>query len=159
MYNILCFSICMTGDRDHRVRKIPVFYAIFGIFIRKLSENSYLFNICRKCQNEVSEWVSECYRFSIYICRYTDISDSHLEDLIWRIRLVHPNAGYRYLNGHLNSNNIRVSRAQLLRTIIEVDGREKVAMRLASRVTRVPVYGVPFTNYLWHLDGTHKLIR
>lgn len=62
-----------------------------------------------------------------------------------------------YLMGHLRSRNIKVQRSRLRDALHLVDP-EGVERRKRKTVTR-RVYSVPCPNFLWHIDGTHKLIR
>ena len=61
------------------------------------------------------------------------------------------------LAGYLTSEGVRVSRQRLRDSIHHVD-RSGVEERRHCAVTR-RVYTVPHPNYVWHIDGNHKLIR
>ena len=73
------------------------------------------------------------------------------------IKKNHPNAGDVYVMGHLKAKGLVVPR-QLVREIIRHTDREGVEARKKKTITR-RVYSVPCPNFLWHVDGNHKLIR
>ena len=50
-----------------------------------------------------------------------------------------------------------VPRQALRNSIYRVDGSE-VAMCSTSTIRR-RIYSVPYPNFVWHVDGHHKLIR
>lgn len=68
----------------------------------------------------------------------------------------HPNAGEVMLQGHLQAQGINVRRRRIRNAIHDLDPSAKT--RKAPAIRR-RVYSVPYPNYLWHLDGNHKLIR
>ena len=53
--------------------------------------------------------------------RYSDIDNSHLDDLIRDIKLNYPNDGERLITGHLSSRGVIVSRARIRASIHRVD--------------------------------------
>ena len=59
--------------------------------------------------------------------------------------------------GHLTTRGIIVQRARLRGSIHRIDP-ENTAIRRSIAIRR-QVYHVAGPNYLWHLDGHHKLIR
>ncbi|XP_033099169.1 uncharacterized protein LOC117102849, partial [Anneissia japonica] len=73
------------------------------------------------------------------------------------IKKSHPNAGEVYLMGHLRSRGIRVQRARIRKALQAVDPTG-VQRRRTRTITR-RIYSVPCPNYLWHIDGTHKMNR
>ncbi|XP_033097506.1 uncharacterized protein LOC117101613 [Anneissia japonica] len=89
--------------------------------------------------------------------KYTDITNQELEMVVDEIKKSHPNAGEVYLMGHLRSRGIRVQRARLRKALQAVDPTG-VQRRRTRTITR-RIYSVPCPNYLWHIDGTHKMIR
>ncbi len=52
---------------------------------------------------------------------------------------------------------ITIPRQHLRNSIHRVDGAGVIARRNA--VVRSRVYSVPYPNYIWHIDGHHKLIK
>ena len=73
------------------------------------------------------------------------------------IKANHPAAGEVMTAGHLKSRGIVVQRARLrasLRRIDEAGIRDRRLHTIRRRR-----YENPSPNYLWHIDGTHKLIR
>lgn len=89
--------------------------------------------------------------------RYTEITDDDLQREVQEIKLHQPNAGLSFLTGHLRSKGIFVQRRRVLDMLHKVDP-EGVADRLCSVIQR-RVYSVPGPNFIWHLDGHHKLIN
>ena len=88
---------------------------------------------------------------------YTSISDRDLDQLVIRIKQHHPNNGEVMLAGYLTSEGVRVSRKRLRASIHRVDQAGTEDRR--CRAVRRRVYIVPCPNYMWHIDGNHKLIR
>uniref|UniRef100_A0A3P9IMN3 Integrase catalytic domain-containing protein n=1 Tax=Oryzias latipes TaxID=8090 RepID=A0A3P9IMN3_ORYLA len=78
--------------------------------------------------------------------KFSDISDQELDEVICAIKSNHPHVGEVMLNGHLRARNIIVQRHRL---------RDSSRTGVVQRRT----YSVPFPNYIWHIDGNHKLIR
>lgn len=61
------------------------------------------------------------------------------------------------MDGHLKSKSIFVQRDKLRKSIHRVD-HDGVEARKTITIKRRK-YSVPCPNYIWHIDGTHKLIR
>ena len=61
------------------------------------------------------------------------------------------------VQGHLRAQGINVQRSRMRSIIKEVDP-EGVQARSRLPIRR-RVYSVPCPNYMWHIDGNHKLIR
>ena len=87
----------------------------------------------------------------------TVLTDQQLDDIIRSIKQDHPNDGEVMIQGHLLRLEVRVSREALRKAIHRVDHENVVARRHHTVQRRV--YSVPHPNYIWHLDGHHKLIR
>ena len=68
-----------------------------------------------------------------------------------------PNYGIVMMWGQLKSMNIIVSRDRVRESLVRVSPHF-VNYRRSSAVTR-RVYSVPSSNFLWHIDGLHCLIR
>ena len=88
---------------------------------------------------------------------FTTISNRELDRVVYQIKTAHPHDGERLLAGHLVSQGIIVPRSQLRSSIHRVDPVNTVLRR--SLVTRRRVYFSEGPNYVWHVDGNHKLIR
>ena len=88
---------------------------------------------------------------------YTDINDNDLDQIILRYKQTHPHDGERMLIGHLRSLNIHIPRWRIRQCIHRVDpnGVRERSIKLIQRRT----YFVKGPNYVWHMDGNHKLIR
>uniref|UniRef100_A0A8C6VTM3 Integrase catalytic domain-containing protein n=1 Tax=Nothobranchius furzeri TaxID=105023 RepID=A0A8C6VTM3_NOTFU len=89
--------------------------------------------------------------------KYVSISDEQLDTIISQIKTGHPNIGEVMLMGHLRSRDIVVQRRRLRESLHRVDPVGIQSRRRSSVVRRV--YSVPHPNFIWHIDGNHKLIR
>ena len=88
---------------------------------------------------------------------YTSITDRDLDHIVARIKRHHPNNGEVMLAGYLTSEGVRVPRKRLRASIHRVDPAGTEDHRHPA--VRRRVYTVPCPNYIWHIDGNHKLIR
>ena len=91
------------------------------------------------------------------VARYTDISEHELDHKLSNIKIDHPNIGEVMTAGHLRAQGIKVKRSDLRSSLLRVDP-EGVAERRRTRL-RHRVYDNPGPNYVWHIDGNHKLVR
>ncbi|PIL34479.1 hypothetical protein GSI_03256 [Ganoderma sinense ZZ0214-1] len=89
--------------------------------------------------------------------KFSDISDEDLEHLVRAFKLMKPNSGLRYVMGFLTGNGLRIQKARVRTTLQRLDGLRQ-ALRNHAAIDRRE-YTVPYPNYLWHIDGYHKLIR
>ena len=92
-----------------------------------------------------------------YEGRFSNHSNEDLDNAVRSIKANHPNSGEVMLQGHLRAQGINVQRDRIRSTIRDVDP-EGIEARRRFRIHR-RVYSVPCPNYLWHIDGNHKLIR
>ena len=88
---------------------------------------------------------------------FTDLSDQQLDQLIASYKETHPYDGERMVIGFLQSQNIHVPRTQVRESIHRVDPQGVVARSV--KLIQCRTYPVKGPNYLWHMDGNHKLIR
>lgn len=89
--------------------------------------------------------------------QYSDINNNTLDGAICRIKHNHPNCGEVMVMGHLRAQGINVQRHRVCEAIQRVDpegAHERRCRRIRHRV-----YSVPCPNYMWHVDGNHKMIR
>ena len=84
------------------------------------------------------------------------LDDDELDDVVRAIKIDHPNDGERLVCGHLRARGLKLPR-QAVRDSIHRTDHENVARR--CNVVRRLVYSAPHPNYVWHIDGHHKLIR
>ena len=89
--------------------------------------------------------------------KYSAISDHELDYTIKQIYQDQHKMGEVMLMGHLRSKGINVQRKRLREAIHRVDP-EGVEERKAKGIKKM-VYEVPHPNFIWHIDGNHKLIR
>ena len=88
--------------------------------------------------------------------RYSEIEQNQLEQIVSQIKQQHSNAGEVMLQGHLENRGVHVQRERVRNAIHSVD--PSVSSRKCPPINR-RVYSVPCPNYLWHIDGNHKMIR
>ena len=72
------------------------------------------------------------------------------------IKSQYPNAGEVMLAGYLRAQGILVQRSKTRKAVHGLD--PSVVERKRPAIRR-RVYSVPCPNYIWHIDGNHKLIR
>ena len=89
--------------------------------------------------------------------KYTEISDRILDRIVTDIKERHANDGERFVIGHLARQNIILPRTRIRASIHRVDP-EGTALRRSLAVCR-RVYHAEGSNYVWHIDGHHKLIK
>ena len=85
------------------------------------------------------------------------MSNDELDEVITSIKQRYHSAGERMIIGHLKAKNIHVQRHRIRQSIRRVDDNG-VNARSLTTIQRQK-YSVPSPNYLWHIDGTHKLVR
>ena len=96
-------------------------------------------------------------RLYIPYCRYSDIDDDALDEVVKDIKKQHPACGEKMMRGHLVSRQLHIQRRRLRESMKRVCSEEINDRRLITIQRRQ--YTVPSPNFLWHLDGTHKLVR
>ena len=87
----------------------------------------------------------------------TDISNQELDEVIASYKEAHPNDGERILIGYLRSRNIHIPRSRIRNSIHRIDPHGIEQRRLTTICRRA--YYVEGPNYVWHMDGNHKLFR
>lgn len=95
--------------------------------------------------------------YQIEYNKFTPESQPEIETAVLASKQQHANAGEVMIQGHLVSKGVHVPRHKIRRAIHSVDP-EGVKERKQKPIKR-RVYSVPCANYLWHIDGNHKLIR
>ena len=88
--------------------------------------------------------------------RYTYVNDDELQLTVRQIKTHHLNAGEVMVQGHLEARGIHVQRHRVRDAIHNTD--PTVSVRKRPPINR-RVYSVPCPNYIWHVDGNHKMIR
>ena len=88
---------------------------------------------------------------------HTQLSDHHLDELIRSIKQSHPNDGEVLMKGHLVRLGVRVTRKELRESIHRVDHVNVIGR--SNSVVRRRIYSVPHSNFIWHIDTHHKLIK
>ena len=88
--------------------------------------------------------------------KWTQLSNSDLDILVKTYRTTKPDSGIQYLIGYLHSHGIRIQKRRVTASIERVDGLGRVLRQ--CRTIRRRKYCVSRPNYLWHVDGHHKLI-
>ncbi|XP_039865499.1 uncharacterized protein LOC120719994 [Simochromis diagramma] len=95
--------------------------------------------------------------YNISESKFNVISDHELDQIVSQIKTEHPNVGEVMLMGHLRSKNIVVQRWRVRKSLRRVDSAGVLSRRRTAVARRV--YSVPHPNFIWHIDGNHKLIR
>lgn len=88
---------------------------------------------------------------------YATISDDDLEKAIGDIQFSHPNWGNRLMYGYLISIGIRVPFHRVREAQAQIDPEGSFLRRLCFLNRRR--HTVPGPQWLWHIDGNHKLMR
>ena len=101
--------------------------------------------------------VSEDGREGVSFDRYSPVSDQVLDNIVAEIKQSHPNDGEVLLTGHLRRQSIFLPRTRIRASIHRIDPVGTAARR--SIAVRRRVYHADGPNYVWHLDGHHKLIK
>ena len=92
-----------------------------------------------------------------YRDRFYRLDNNSLDTAVTDIKLNHSNCGEVMITCHLRARGIIVQRRRVLECIYRVDpqgGDDRRCRRIRRRV-----YSVPCPNFIWHLNGNHKLIR
>lgn len=95
--------------------------------------------------------------FGLSARSYTDITDQVLDEVVHELIKCHPNVGAKMLGSFLMQQKIRVQRYRVRDSMHRVDA-DGVELRRQLSLHRRQ-YSVPAANFLWHIDGNHKLIR
>ena len=88
---------------------------------------------------------------------YSNISDAELDYIISGAQQQYPNWGNRLMYGHLISIGIRVQFNRVRESQSRIDPEGSFLRRL--QILNRRKYSVPGPQWLWHIDGYHKLIR
>lgn len=86
---------------------------------------------------------------------YSSISDHEVDVIVRRYLEEFPQCGEAMLRGHFLSLNLHIQRERLRQSVKRITGSEQ---RNTQQIYR-RVYSVPGPNFLWHIDGHHKLIK
>ena len=88
---------------------------------------------------------------------YTNIAPQNLQQIIGEVQSSHLYWGNRMMYGYLKSIGIRVPFHTVREIQAQTDPEGSVMRRL--RFLNRRQYSVPGPQWLWHVDGNHKLIR
>ena len=88
--------------------------------------------------------------------RFSDLSNTELDELLKSILAVTPRAGESYIRGSLRGSGLRIQRWRIRERLRAIDPVGRAARR--SCAIRRRVYNVRTPNCLWHIDTNHKLI-
>lgn len=89
--------------------------------------------------------------------RFCNISDGDLDILVKAFKAKKPDSGLSYVIGFLRRHGLKVQKQRVRLSLRRVDGLGQILRNHATIDRRK--YSVPRSNYLWHLDGHHKLIK
>ncbi|KAK6173469.1 hypothetical protein SNE40_016912 [Patella caerulea] len=84
------------------------------------------------------------------------MSDDQLDEYLRNIMSITERSGETFMIGALRSRGIRIQRWRIRESLIRLDPVGRALRR--RRVTYRRTYSVPYPNYIWHIDGNHKLI-
>lgn len=88
--------------------------------------------------------------------KFSALSNYDLDLLVKTFRASKPDSGIRYVVGFLRRHGLRIQKRRVVASINRVDGLGQVLRRRVTIQRRK--YTVSRPNYLWHVDGHHKLI-
>ncbi|KAI1789143.1 hypothetical protein LXA43DRAFT_865439, partial [Ganoderma leucocontextum] len=89
--------------------------------------------------------------------QYSAITNEELDTLLRAWKELRPESGIRYASAFLSGLGLRIQRDRVSESLRRIDGLGQ-KLRNHHTIDR-GIYIVPFPNYLWHIDGHHKLIR
>lgn len=89
--------------------------------------------------------------------QFSNISNDDLDILVRSFKGKKPDSGLSYVIGFLRSHGVRVQKERVRLAMRRIDGLGQVLH--THRVIDRQDYSVPRSNYMWHLDGHHKLIQ
>ncbi|XP_074659295.1 uncharacterized protein LOC141912030 isoform X2 [Tubulanus polymorphus] len=139
--------------RGRPKREIPyqsLEYLILHTFTYK--EIGIMFNVCERT---IAQRVME---FGLRVSNMSDkLSDDILDDIVADAVAIHPNWGEKLHAGHIQSLGLRVQRDRIRESLrrVDPDGIDERKRKTLKRRE----YWVPGPNFIWHVDGNHKLIR
>lgn len=120
-------------------------------------DKSYsLKTIARLCGVSSKTVRAQCRHYGIEF-GYAEMTQYQMDALCRVHKERKPGSGYRYILGWLRGEGLRVTKDSVLESLRRVDAVGQ-AIRRYGVVDRRP-YSVPHSNYLWHIDGHHKLIN
>ena len=88
--------------------------------------------------------------------RFDPIADKELDDILWEFKQHRPHSGRRYVIGHLWSLGYCIQCSHVEQSLWRIDGLGQ-ELRCYQQIVHWE-YWVPWSNYLWHIDGHLKLI-
>ena len=88
---------------------------------------------------------------------FSSLSPAAIDDILISIKRQHPSSGEVMIRGHLLSKNIHIQRDKIRQSLRRID-MDGISARSRKTIQRRK-YSVPCPNYLWHVDGTHKLVQ
>ena len=94
---------------------------------------------------------------SVIDTSFSTITDTELDEIVRGINQQNPLIGIRTIMQMLRSNGLRVQRDRVRDALRRVDGYGAMVRR--ATVLRRRIYHVPHVNFLWHVDGNHRLIK
>ncbi|KAJ7494037.1 hypothetical protein FB451DRAFT_952616, partial [Mycena latifolia] len=88
--------------------------------------------------------------------RFCDISDHDMNLFVQTFKASKPSSGVSYVIGFLRRYGLKSQQWRMRGAMKRIDNLGSVLRR--HRAVDRGKYSVPHSNYLWHLDGHHKLI-
>jgi len=88
--------------------------------------------------------------------QFSDIAEAELNELVHHYKQGRPSASLRFVVAYLKTHGLHVQRERVCTFMQRVDPLGRV---LRHQTTVQPwTYEAPWSNYVWHIDGHHKLI-
>ena len=89
--------------------------------------------------------------------RFSDITNADIDILVHHYKLGHPNAGLWFVLASLKSHRLNIQRERVQMSLQWIDPLGRIIRHQTAIQRRV--YEELHSNYVWHIDGHHKLIR
>lgn len=88
---------------------------------------------------------------------YSAVTNAQLDVMLKAYRQYRPDSGRSYVAGFLRKHGLRVQRQRIIDSMHRIDKAGRFLRKY--KTIRRRYYRVSRPNYLWHLDGHHKLIK
>ena len=90
---------------------------------------------------------------------YSDMSNEELDAEITSISRNFPITGYKCITGFLLSRNLRIQQQRICEAMRRVNLEGTLLRALELNIVQRRKYQVRSPLALWHIDGSHKLVR
>lgn len=136
----------------------------FGVTTRKMDRQQLIQAVTLRQAGMSGSAISDILNVRRHVMRYalgrlrdvTEITDMELDTIVRAMMQQNPYGGHRLVRARLLARGVHVSRLRVLQSMRRV-ASETMELR-RHRALRRRRYSVPHFNYIWHVDGHHKLI-